>query len=142
MHKIEFSMDSKEADSTKFHDNLAYERTNSDIKFVNFKNSRKMLDSNIIKSLLSSYKMIKKAKLEDEALSKANILPKSVVLSWDYVTVRTEENSIKEKLLYATSFGKRGKKFKTILDDIRGIVEPGELLGLIGPRLVVNVKCG
>ena len=126
----------KKKDSTCFHDNLAFEKSNFNIKLVFAKEKiykTKMFDYEIIKSLLSSYKLAKKAEIEKESLSKTNILPKSVVLSWDNVTVRAEQNGFKDELLYVASCGRTSKKYKTILDDVRGVIEPGELLGLIGP---------
>jgi hypothetical protein len=70
-----------------------------------------------------------------DAKSKASLsVPKRVILSWTNLTIKAEMKSITEKILYYTKLGKRKKRYEVILNNIRGVVEPGEMLALMGPR--------
>ena len=65
----------------------------------------------------------------------SNKLPESVTLSWHSIEVKADINTFKDKVLNLVRCGRSSNKYKTILENINGCVEPGELLALMGPRL-------
>ena len=70
-----------------------------------------------------------------DSKNKSNLsIPKRVILSWTNLTIKAEMKSLTEKIMYYANFGKRKKRYEIILNNIRGVVEPGEMLALMGPR--------
>lgn len=61
-------------------------------------------------------------------------LRKNAVLSWDSVTIRADTRSSTDKFLNFIKCSKSKKKFTTILNNVKGIVKPFEMLALMGPR--------
>ena len=61
-------------------------------------------------------------------------LRKNAVLSWDSVTIRADTRSSTDKLLNLIKCSNSKKKFTTILNNVKGIVKPFEMLALMGPR--------
>ena len=65
---------------------------------------------------------------------KSNI-PKRVILSWHSLTIKARVRNLAQTIVSCCkSVNKRKERFETILYKVRGIVEPGELLGLMGAR--------
>jgi hypothetical protein len=71
---------------------------------------------------------------EDVKIQDNLSIPKRVILSWTNLTIKAEKKSLSEKFLYYAKLGKRKKRYEIILNNIRGVVEPGEMLALMGPR--------
>lgn len=61
-------------------------------------------------------------------------LRKNAVLSWDSVTIRADTRSSTDKFLNLIKCSNSKKKFTTILNNVKGIVKPFEMLALMGPR--------
>nr|QUF59472.1 ATP-binding cassette transporter Abcg-like8 [Brachionus angularis] len=57
-----------------------------------------------------------------------NKVPKRITLSWSNLSIKAKSKSLKDILLR-----NKNVRFETILDQIKGIVEPGEMLALMGP---------
>ena len=55
-------------------------------------------------------------------------IPRRVSLSWEDVAIKIERNLLVDKMLC------RRKEDEVILENVRGLVEPGEMLALLGPR--------
>lgn len=64
-------------------------------------------------------------------------IPKRVILSWKSITIRAESIKSAKQRLFA-SICRSQKRYETILSDVRGIVEPGEMLALMGSRYLTN----
>jgi hypothetical protein len=58
--------------------------------------------------------------------------PKSITLSWRSLNVRIENRSLKQLVL--SRIGVRKRTYKTILQGLQGVVQPGQMLALMGPR--------
>jgi hypothetical protein len=58
-------------------------------------------------------------------------IPKKVTLSWKSVNVKTSTGGLLRKI-----------KSKVILDDVHGVVEPGQMVALMGARYknIINLK--
>jgi len=61
-------------------------------------------------------------------------LPKKAILSWHSLTIKADTRSIGEKIISLTKFSNKKKNHTTILDNVKGIVKPTEMLALMGPR--------
>ncbi len=62
-----------------------------------------------------------------------NPIPASVVLSWHSIQIIAEQR----KIIDLIPGIRRPRQYQTILENLNGFVLPGELLALMGPRLVV-----
>ncbi len=65
--------------------------------------------------------------------------PTSIVLSWHSIGVKAENRRIQDTIKDLMSSRKLSKSYHTILEDLNGYVRPGELLALMGPRLVLAI---
>lgn len=137
--------------------NNAYEQTNSD-KETNNKNQEQTLNyskqdtatssttSNSTTNIISETNSVDQNKernndsdmnrniikldLDKKNDKPKNKLPKSAILSWDSVTIKADTRSTFQKLFNCV--GK--KRYITILNNVKGIVKPTEMLALMGPR--------
>ena len=61
-------------------------------------------------------------------------LPKQAILSWHSLTIKADTRSLGEKIISLAKYSNKKKNHTTILDNVKGIVKPTEMLALMGPR--------
>lgn len=72
-------------------------------------------------------------KNESYADIKNSNIPKRVTLSWTSLTIKADVRSLLDKALAMANLVKK-KRSEVILNKVHGIVEPGQMLALMGPR--------
>ena len=70
----------------------------------------------------------------------SNNIPKYVTLAWHSITITAQTKSLTERFINRLRCKKSIKKVETILNNVKGIVESGEMLALMGPRLYFNIS--
>ena len=73
-------------------------------------------------------------KNESYAENKNSNIPKRVTLSWTSLTIKADVRSLIDKALAKANLVKKKKRSEVILNKVHGIVEPGQMLALMGPR--------
>jgi len=63
-----------------------------------------------------------------------NKLPRQAILSWHSLTIKADTRSMGERIINLVKNSDYKKKDTTILDNVKGIVKPTEMLALMGPR--------
>lgn len=66
-------------------------------------------------------------------------IPKKVILTWKNLNIKIESKSLKQIMINSINkdtLQKRSdlKNYDTLLNDLHGIVEPGQMLALMGSR--------
>lgn len=89
--------------------------------------------------IISSSSSSSSSNLSDDYKYRDRAIPESIVLSWKDLSILTKKNTTlidNVKSLVRC----RSTEYKSILRKVQGIVEPGEMLALMGPRLSVILQ--
>jgi hypothetical protein len=147
---------SNRKNNEKFYQNIAYDDSdvavpvtkpagivvntvNENVTDSSSKETNLSLDStlNLIKTPTSSSfasSPTSNSYLKSNAKKYSNSIPHRVTLSWHSLSIKMQKKRSIDKILSNFCLGKRKSKQETILDNIKGIVEPGEMLALMGSR--------
>jgi hypothetical protein len=60
--------------------------------------------------------------------------PQKITLSWKSINVQVEKKSLRETFLRTFTKTRSNSPNETILTHVQGVVEPGEILALMGAR--------
>ena len=75
-------------------------------------------------------------KKNDQLNAKNSFVPKQVTLSWTSLTIKARVRSFVDTTLGFLNKKRKRKRHEVILNKIHGIVAPGQMLALMGPRYV------
>jgi len=82
----------------------------------------------------NDFKMNNHLKKTDPPTEGKKKLPRQAILSWHSLTIKADTRSMGERIINLVKNSDNKKKDTTILDNVKGIVKPTEMLALMGPR--------